>query len=263
MIHDPAEAQPIPPSVDLTVDQLSFRYPQEQRWALDNISFSFEEGKSLLITGPSGAGKSTLLEVLLRLWPITSGTITSADIDIKHFDPQAWRQAWASLPQPARLLGDTIRQNLRLTRPEASEAEMLTALQDAQAEDLLSSLPKGLDTWIGEAGLQLSGGERQRLALARALIGTEQPMLLDEPAAHLDPHTARRAMRAILKHVRGRGAIIVSHWLAGLETVDEILVLQDGKITERGSHKVLIDHNKWYALQWRLQNSEAHLAAMV
>jgi ATP-binding cassette subfamily C protein CydC len=265
--HDLAQGPPVeliglPSQFGLHFEDVSFQYPGNEKLTLDQISFTFDPGKTILIAGPSGAGKSALVELVLGLWPAGSGRITAAGLEIDCFDPPAWRRAWATLPQPARLVGDTLRQNLRLGRPQANEEDLMRALERAGAAPLVQALPEGLDTWIGEAGQQLSGGERQRAALARALLRQDQPLLLDEPVAHLDPITAARVIENILDQARGPGAIIVSHWLAGLESVDEIIVLQDGKITERGKHQNLLENHGWYAAQWRLQRSQAQLAAL-
>ena len=258
----PAEPQPLPPSFTLRFEDVSFRYPGMDNLALEQINFTFEPGKTILVAGPSGAGKSTLFELLLGLWRPAIGRITAAGMEIERFDPQVWRQAWATLPQPARLISETLRQNLLLGQPEASDKDLAKALELAGAAPILRLLPEGLDAWIGEAGQQLSGGERQRIALARALVRQNQPLLLDEPTAHLDPVTSAQVLRNILSQANKPGALIISHWLAGLESVDEILVFEEGRITERGDHRTLMENHGWYAAQWRLQGSLVQLASL-
>jgi ATP-binding cassette subfamily C protein CydC len=262
VVSAPSAPVAIPKPFDLRVQDVSFRFDGSSDLALDRVSITFQPGKTILIAGPSGAGKSTFLEMLLRLWPIQAGQIIAAGVEIDRFDPHAWRRAWATLPQPAQLIGETLRQNLLLGQPDATDADMVEALDSALARQLMEALPDGLNTWIGEAGSQLSGGEQQRVALARAFLRRNRPLLLDEPTAHLDPITALQVLKNILRLAEGQGAIIVSHWLAGLEMVDEIIVLQDGRVTERGQHQQLLKQAGWYAQQWQLHNSQAALARL-
>jgi ABC-type multidrug transport system fused ATPase/permease subunit len=244
-----------PQDFTLAFEQVSFSYPPEPgesggtSFAVSDIDFILLPGRRLAIVGPSGAGKTTLVSLLLGLWETQTGQITLGGVDVRHLDLQALRRAIAVLPQDAYLFNASVRDNLRLARPQAGEAEMLAACRQAQIAELVESLPGGLDAWVGEGGARLSAGERQRLARARALLKDSPLLILDEPAAHLDALT-EQALANVLRQPRpGQAVLAITHRLAGLESFDEILVLDQGRIVERGTYAELMLRQ---GLFWRM-----------
>jgi ATP-binding cassette subfamily C protein CydC len=205
------------------------------------------------IVGPSGAGKSTLINVLLRFWEYESGTITLGGRDLRDYAPDDVRACFGVVSQGAHLFNASVRENLRLARPEASDDEVAAAAREAQIHDFVRSLPQGYDTLIGERGMRLSGGERRRLAIARALLKDAPIVILDEATADLDTLTARDVLAAVRTLTTDRAVLVITHRLVGLEDVDEILVLHGGRVLERGTHADLLRAGGWYARMISLQ----------
>jgi len=271
-VVDPPEPPPLPERNDLRVSGVWFRYPpvtsrsrprpsphssaapgaeeDPQPWVLQDISFDLPPGKRMALVGPSGAGKSTLAALLLRFWEYPAGEICLGGVDLRQLEQEAVRSCLAVAPQQTYLFSASVRDNLRLVAPQASQAEIEQAARLAQLHERILALPQGYDTWVGEHGLRLSGGERQRLALARALLRPAPILVLDEPAAHLDPLTERDALQSILEHTRGRALLLITHRLVAMEAMDEILVLQAGRIVERGRHADLLTLNGLYRRLW-------------
>jgi len=263
------EPQPPPASVDapiaarrpalLEVRDLVFFYPPaldepaHPSPALSGISFSLDIGQSLAIVGASGAGKSSLASLLLRFWEYSSGQILLLGNDLRHYNQEQVRRLISVVPQHPYLFHATVRDNLLIARPDASEAEITRAAQIAQIDEFLRSLPQGYDTWIGEQGIRLSGGERQRIAIARALLKDAPLLILDEATAHLDALTEQHVLEALKEYSRRRAVLHLTHRLVGLENMQEIIVLQGGRIVERGQHAALIVADGWYSRMWRLQ----------
>jgi ATP-binding cassette subfamily C protein CydC len=242
----------------VVVEDLTFRYAPDEPLALEHVSFDLREGESLALVGPSGAGKTTLVNLLLRFWDYAEGRIVVGGRDLREYDPDAARRLFGVVSQPTHLFNASIRENLMLARPQAIEAEMIHAAQQAQMHDFIRALPQGYDTLIGEQGLRLSGGERQRLAIARALLAARDApiILLDEPTANLDPVTEHQVLRAIrgLTDVTRRATLIITHRLVGLEGMGEIVVLCAGRVAEHGRHSELLRLNGLYRRMWELQN---------
>lgn len=213
---------------------LRFGYPGSVRPALDGVSLRLEAGRRVAIVGPSGSGKSTLAQLLLGFWPAPAGAIRLEGHDRSAWPADAARARVAYAAQRAHVFTGTLRENLLLGRRDAGDEELLATLRAVRLEPLLARLPRGLDGWVGEEGLQLSGGERQRLALARALLRPAPLLLLDEPTAHLDALTERDVMAEILRAGEGRATLLVTHRLVALEAFDEVLVLERGRVAERG-----------------------------
>jgi ATP-binding cassette subfamily C protein CydCD len=264
-VNDPAAPLEAPRDFNLQVEGLSFHYPNEdleandapaerRAWVLQQVSFTLTAGKWMAIVGPSGAGKSTLLKLLLRFWDYSEGHIYLGGEDLRRYAQEDVRRCMAVIAQRTYLFNASLCDNLRLARPKASPAEMDDAIRRAQLHSLLRSLPNGCDTWIGEQGQRLSGGERQRLAIARALLKDAPILLLDEPTNGLDALTERSVMEAIFQAARGRSLLLVTHRLIGLERMDEILVLEGGRVIERGRHTQLIRASGLYRRLWELQN---------
>jgi ABC-type multidrug transport system fused ATPase/permease subunit len=195
-----------------------------------------------------------LLHLLLRFWETQQGQILLGDRELRHYDREELRRMMAVVSQHTHLFHATVRENLLLARPGATETEIVRAARQAQIHDFVRSLPRGYDTWIGEQGLRLSGGQRQRLAIARAILKDAPILLLDEPVANLDALTGRQLMAALQALMVGRTTLIVTHRLAGLEAAGEILVLRAGRIAERGQHHQLIEKDGVYRRMWDLQH---------
>jgi len=252
-VVDPPSAQRVPTTSGLRVEALRFAYGPGQTPALDGISFDLPQGRQLAVVGPSGAGKSTLLGLLLRFWDYQEGQILMGGQELRTLEQEDVRRQTALVSQRTYLFNDTVGENLRLARPGASDAEIVHAAQQAQIHDFIESLPDGYDTWIGEQGLRLSGGQRQRLSIARALLKNAPILILDEPTANLDALTERQVMTALRSLMVGRTSLVVTHRLVGLESADEILVLQAGRIVERGRHQDLVQLGGLYRHMWDLQ----------
>jgi ATP-binding cassette subfamily C protein CydC len=215
---------------DIRFEGVCFRYAPADPPALDRVSFAVPAGGRVAIVGPSGAGKSTLVNLLLRFWDYQEGHIWLAGRELREWEPGEVRQLIAVVTQSTYLFNATVRDNLLLARPEATQAELEQAARRAQIHDFILSLPQGYDTWIGEQGLRLSGGERQRLAIARALLKDAPILILDEATANLDPITERAVFQAMRTLMAGRTTLIITHRPAGLEAVDGIVTLRAGRV---------------------------------
>jgi ATP-binding cassette subfamily C protein CydCD len=242
----------------LQVSDLSFSYPTQTIPALQNVTFTVPEDKSIAIVGPSGAGKSTIANLLLRFWEYDSGEISLGGESLHGLNQDEVRKKCALISQNSYFFNTSIRENLRLARPSMSNQEMESAARDAQIHDFISSLPKGYDTFIGEQGLRLSGGERQRLAIARALLKDAPILILDEPTANLDPITEKQVLDTLLEIMNNKTSLLITHRLVGLENMDEIIVMNHGRITERGRHGELVKIDGTYRRLWDLQNKILH-----
>lgn len=252
-VQDPPVPLPAPAHGLITFDHVSFRYAAPDAPALQDISFQLDKGKRLAVVGPSGAGKSTLLHLLMRFWD-SPNDIRLDGHPIGAYKADDVRRLMAVVSQNAYFFNATLKQNLLLARPRATEAEIEAACRQAQIHDFIAALPHGYDTWIGEQGARLSGGERQRLAIARALLKNAPILLLDEPTANLDPLTEREVLSVLTQVTEQRTTLLITHRLIGLEDFDEILVLDHGRIVERGSHASLLAARGLYHHLWQLQN---------
>ncbi|MFJ7413125.1 thiol reductant ABC exporter subunit CydD [Streptomyces sp. NPDC098077] len=233
----PAEepASPFP----LEVRGLSARYPGARHDALASLDLTLTPGRRIAVVGPSGSGKTTLAQVLLRFLDASSGTYRLGGVEASALDSDTVRRSVGLCAQDAHVFDSTIRENLRLARPGATDAELRDALSRARLLDWVLALPQELDTPVGEHGARLSGGQRQRLALARALLADFPVLVLDEPAEHLDLPTADALTADLLDATRGRATVLITHRLTGLDTVDEVLVLDAGRVVQRGPYAEL------------------------
>ncbi len=250
---------PEPEAPLLELRDLSFTYPGAPRPALDGINLQLRRGQRLAVVGASGSGKSTLAHLLLRFWEVPEGALWLRGRDVRSLSPDAVRDGIAFSAQRTHLFTGTLRENLLLAHPDASEEQMGRAVEAAQLTDLVSRPPDGLDTWIGEQGLQLSGGERQRLALARAFLRPASILLLDEPTAHLDAVTERRVLDEIVRAGDGRATLLITHRLVGLDPFDEVVVLESGHVQERGSAVDLASQGGVFARMLALQRARGAL----
>ncbi|MFE7836266.1 thiol reductant ABC exporter subunit CydD [Streptomyces sp. NPDC057474] len=235
--EEPAEA-PVSP-FPLRLEGLGARYAGQGRDALAGLNLTLEEGRRTAVVGVSGAGKTTLAQVLLRFLDAREGTYTLGGVDAYALDGDAVRRLVGLCAQDAHLFDSSVRENLLLARKGAGEAELRDALARARLLDWADELPEGLDTLIGEHGARLSGGQRQRLALARALLADFPVLVLDEPAEHLDLPTADALTADLLAATEGRTTLLITHRLAGLEAVDEVVVLAEGHVVQRGTYAEL------------------------
>ncbi|MEU6809582.1 thiol reductant ABC exporter subunit CydD [Streptomyces sp. NPDC046831] len=230
-----APASPFP----LVVQDLTAGYAGQDRDALTGLRLTLERGRRIAVVGPSGSGKTTLAQVLLRFLDTRAGTYTLGGVDASALDGDDVRRLVGLCAQDAHLFDSSVRENLLLARKDASEAELRDALARARLLDWADSLPDGLDTLVGEHGARLSGGQRQRLALARALLADFPVLVLDEPAEHLDLPTADALTTDLLAATEGRTTLLITHRLAGVEAVDEVIVLDEGRVVQRGAYAEL------------------------
>ncbi|MER7882658.1 thiol reductant ABC exporter subunit CydD [Streptomyces fimicarius] len=235
--ESPAEepAAPFP----LEVRGLSARYPGAARDALSSLDLTLTPGRRIAVVGPSGSGKTTLAQVLLRFLDASSGAYRLGGVEAAALESDTVRRSVGLCAQDAHVFDSTIRENLRLARPGATDPELRDALSRARLLEWAAALPQGLDTPVGEHGARLSGGQRQRLALARALLADFPVLVLDEPAEHLDLPTADALTADLLDATRGRATVLITHRLTGLEAVDEVLVLDAGRVVQRGPYAEL------------------------
>ncbi|MGW2560580.1 thiol reductant ABC exporter subunit CydD [Streptomyces sp. NPDC001514] len=239
-VHEPLDPAPAPASAfPLEVRGLTARHGGQGRDALTGFDLSLTEGRRIAVVGASGSGKTTLAQVLLRFLDAREGTYTLGGTDAAALDGDTVRRFVGLCAQDAHIFDSTIRENVRLARTDASEDELRAALAGARLLEWADSLPQGLDTLVGEYGAQLSGGQRQRLALARALLADFPVLLLDEPAEHLDLATADALTADLLEATQGRTTVLITHRLRGLDAVDEVLVLDDGRTVQRGPYAEL------------------------
>lgn len=220
---------------------------------LHDVSFRVEPGQTVALVGPSGAGKSTIVSLVPRLYDATSGSVRLSGVDVRDLSFDSIRSAVGVVTQDGHLFHDTIRANLAYAAPEARDAELWDALTQARLAALVRSLPEGLDTVVGERGYRLSGGERQRLTIARLLLAQPRVVILDEATAHLDSESEAAVHEALVAALAGRTALVIAHRLSTVRAADLILVVEGGRIVERGTHAALLAANGRYADLYRTQ----------
>jgi ATP-binding cassette subfamily B protein len=252
-IADRPGAKPLTISCgEVRFDDVSFAYEPE-RPILKGISFVVPAGQTVAVVGPSGAGKSTISRLLFRFYEVTGGRISIDGQDIRDVTQKSLRMAIGMVPQDTVLFNDTIGYNIRYGRWEATEAEVEGAARLAQIDDFIRQSPKGYGTEVGERGLKLSGGEKQRVAIARTILKGPPILLLDEATSALDSHTEREIQQALERVSRNRTTLVIAHRLSTIIDADEIVVLDNGRIVERGTHQQLLAKAGLYASMWSRQ----------
>jgi ATP-binding cassette, subfamily B, bacterial len=266
MIQEKPAAKELPPGpARINFDHVSFRYPgasevslasleaiaipdkAPEKTILHDITFTVEPRQLTALVGPSGAGKTTITQLVTRLYDVQGGSVSINGVDVRETKLDSLRERIGVVTQDAHLFHDTIRANLLYAKPEAADEEIRAALQSAQILPLIESLPNGLDTLVGERGYRFSGGEKQRLAIARLLLKAPDIVILDEATAHLDSESEAAIQRAFEIALTGRTSIVIAHRLSTILKADQILVIQDGQIVQRGTHTQLLQQTGIYA----------------
>ncbi len=255
-VHDPAEAEPLPIAPGLALRDVAWTPPGSTRKVLDGIDAEVPAGGVLGIVGPTGAGKSVLADLLVRLADPTRGAVLLGGVDLRRLRLRELRRAVALVPQEPTVFAMSLRENLAFARPEADEGEIRAALADAALDEEVARLPQGLDTLLGERGVDLSGGQRQRLAIARALLARPAVLVLDDCLSALDAATEVLVLAALRRRRAGATTVVISHRLRTVANAGEILVLAEGRVVERGTHAQLVAEGGIYARLHALQEAE-------
>lgn len=276
MITERPGARTVPEGpVSVEFDHVGFAYPAADKVSLasleevavldtrggdqvlHDVTFRAEPGQTVALVGSSGAGKSTIAALLPRLYDVDSGAVRLGGVDVRDLTAESLRQVLGMVTQDGHLFHDTVRANLLLARPEAGDDELWDALRRARLEDLVAELPDGLDTVVGERGYRLSGGERQRLTIARLLLARPRVVILDEATAHLDATSEAAVQEALAEALEGRTAVVIAHRLSTVRAADQILVVEHGRIVERGTHEELLAAGGRYEVLYRTQFAPA------
>ncbi|HYJ69418.1 MAG TPA: ABC transporter ATP-binding protein [Nocardioidaceae bacterium] len=272
LISDKQDARAVPEGpVAVEFDDVSFSYPAADKVSLasleevatldtrggvevlHDLSFRIEPGQLVALVGSSGAGKSTIAQLVPRLYDVDSGAVRLSDVDVRDLSAESIREALGMVTQDGHLFHESVRANLLLARPDADEQELWDALERARLDDLIASLPDGLDTVVGERGYRLSGGERQRLTIARLLLARPRMVILDEATAHLDSTSEAAVQAALTEALAGRTALVIAHRLSTVRAADQILVIEGGRVVQRGTHQELLATGGRYEELYRTQ----------
>ena len=239
-----------PKDSSVTFENVSFRYQEGDNLALDHVSFTAQSGKMLALVGASGGGKTTVAGLISRFWDITDGTVKIGGVNVKNIEKDELMDTVSYVFQDSKLLKRSIMENVRLGRPQASEAEVIDALNKAQCADIIEKLPDGIHTVIGTKGVYLSGGEMQRIAIARAILKNAPIVVLDEATAFADPENEYLVQQSFKEIGKNKTVIMIAHRLTTVKDCDSIIVLDSGRIVEQGTHDKLLKQNGVYKKMW-------------
>ena len=241
---------------EINVDHVSFSYDTEEETGgvLHDVSVRIAPGEVVAIVGPSGGGKSTLCQLIPRFYEVSDGAICIDGEDVRKITQSSLHRAIGIVQQDVFLFADTVRENIRYGRPEATDEEIVAAAKRAEIYDDIMAMPNGFDTYVGERGTMLSGGQKQRVSIARIFLKNPSILILDEATSALDSVTEVKIQHAFDELSRGRTTLIIAHRLSTIRSADRILVIEDGRIVEQGSHDALLKENGEYAALWRTQN---------
>ena len=239
-----------PADAAVSFDHVTFTYPGADRPALSDVSFAVRPGQVTALVGPSGGGKTTAASLIPRFWDADSGAVSIGGVNVKEMDTEDLMKQTAFVFQDTRLFKESLLENIRAARPDASREEVLSAAHAAQCDDILEKLPHGLDTVVGARGVYLSGGEQQRIALARAILKDAPIVVLDEATAFADPENEHQIQKAFEALIRNKTVLMIAHRLSTVQDADHIIVLSGGKIAEQGSHESLLAQHGVYAAMW-------------
>lgn len=237
---------------DISYQDVSFRYNEEEP-VLEHVTFSIPAGKSIALVGPSGGGKTTICSLLPRFYDVTGGSVTIDGRDIRSVTLKSLRENIGIVQQEVYLFGGTIRENIAYGKPDATEEEIITAAKEANIHDFIMDLPDGYDTFVGERGARLSGGQKQRISIARVFLKNPPILILDEATSALDNESERHIQKSLEALSKNRTTITIAHRLSTIRNADEIIVIHDQNITERGTHKELLEKNGLYAHYYKMQ----------
>ena len=241
----------IPADASIVFTDVSFTYPGAKEKALDHISFEVPAGKTVALVGASGSGKSTAASLIPRFYDVQSGSVTIGGVDVRNIEKQELMERVAFVFQNTRLFKDTLLNNIKAARPDATREEVLKAADEAQCKDIIDRLPDGLDTLVGTGGTYLSGGENQRIALARAIIKDAPIIVLDEATAFADAENEHQIQLAFERLTQNKTVLMIAHRLSTIQDTDLILVFKEGQIAERGTHEELVALNGIYSSMWK------------
>ena len=243
---------------EIDVDHVSFTYDAEETdGVLHDVSVHIAPGEAVAIVGPSGGGKSTLCQLIPRFYEVSDGAIRVDGTDVRALTQSSLHRAIGVVQQDVFLFADTVRENIRYGRPDATDEEIVEAAKRAEIYDDIMAMPQGFDTYVGERGTMLSGGQKQRVSIARIFLKNPPILILDEATSALDSVTEVRIQHAFDELSRGRTTLIIAHRLSTIRSADRILVIEDGRIAEQGTHEELLAKNGEYAALWHTQNGAA------
>lgn len=247
-----------PKDASIAIEDVTFTYDENKGNAIDHISMHIKEGEHVAFVGPSGGGKTTLASLVARFWDVKSGSIRIGGVDVKNMDPKELMKQVSYVFQDSKLLKISILENVRMGRPEATDAEVMEALKAAQCMDIIEKFPEGVHTMIGSKGIYVSGGEAQRLSIARAFLKNAPILILDEATAFADPDNERLVQKAFENLAKNKTVIMIAHRLSTVTNADCIYVLKDGKIAESGTHDALTAENGIYTHMWNEYNQSVN-----